>query len=83
MKVYPEYETTINNPSPKPESVINEQLSKQEICNDNQDNNGNGLVDEACPSMDNNNDNNQNATPIPEQEICGDLLDNDGNGLGG
>ena len=31
----------------------------------------------------NNNDNNQNATPIPEQEICGDLLDNDGNGLGG
>jgi hypothetical protein len=69
---------------PKAENSGNEQLPaapEQEICNDNQDNNGNGLVDEACPSMNNISDNNQNTAPIPEQEICGDLQDNDGNGL--
>ena len=73
-------ETSINNPLPKPESSINEQLPEQEICNDNQDNDGNGLVDENCVPVGNNNDENQN-TAIPEQEICGDLIDNDGNGL--
>jgi hypothetical protein len=73
-------ETSISNPLPKPESSINEQLPEQEICNDNQDNDGNGLVDENCVPVANNNDENQN-TAIPEQEICGDLIDNDGNGL--
>ncbi|HET7241752.1 MAG TPA: hypothetical protein VFI64_00285 [Nitrososphaeraceae archaeon] len=72
-------ETSINNPLPQPESSINEQLPEQEICNDNQDNDGNGMVDENC-GVSNNNDGNQN-TVIPEQEICGDLVDNDGNGL--
>jgi hypothetical protein len=96
-------ETTINNPSPKPESSINEisnnndgnqntiinpspelgvnaQLPEQEICNDNEDNDGNGVVDENCQPVSNNNDGNKN-TAIPEQEICGDQIDNDGNGL--
>ena len=41
-------ETSINNPLPKAESSVNEQLPEQEICNDNQDNDGNGLVDENC-----------------------------------
>jgi hypothetical protein len=73
-------ETSIKNPLPKPESSINEQLPEQEICNDNQDNDGNGLVDENCVPVGNNSNENQN-TAIPEQEICGDLIDNDGNGL--
>jgi hypothetical protein len=72
-------EISINNPLPQPESSINEQLPEQEICNDNQDNDGNGVVDENC-GVSNNNDGNQN-TVIPEQEICGDLIDNNGNGL--
>jgi hypothetical protein len=44
-------ETSINNPLPKAENSVDEQLPEQELCNDNQDNNGNGLVDEACPSI--------------------------------
>ena len=60
--------------------MAGEQLPEQEICNDNQDKDGNGLVDENCVPVGNNNDENQN-TVIPEQEICGDLIDNDGNGL--
>ena len=73
-------ETSINNPLPKPESSINEQLPEQEICNDDQDTDGNGLVDENCLPVSNNNEGIQNKV-IPEQEICGDLIDNDGNGL--
>jgi hypothetical protein len=71
-------QNTIINPSP--ELGVNAQLPEQEICNDNQDNDGNGMVDENCQPVSNNNDENQNTT-IPEQEICGDLIDNDGNGL--
>ena len=73
-------ETSINSALPKAENSINEQLPEQEICNDNEDNDGNGVVDENCQPVNNNNDGNQN-TVIPEQEICGDLIDNDGNGL--
>lgn len=73
-------ETTISNPSPEPEDSINEQLPEQEICNDDQDNDGNDLVDENCQPVSNYDDGNQNSV-IPEQEICGDLIDNDGNGL--
>jgi hypothetical protein len=73
-------ENSINNPLPKPESSINEQLPEQEICNDDQDTDGNGLVDENCQPVSNNNEGIQNKV-IPEQEICGDLIDNDGNGL--
>ena len=73
-------EISINNPLPKPDSSINEQLPEQKICNDDQDTDGNGLVDENCQPDSNNNEGNQNKV-IPEQEICGDLIDNDGNGL--
>jgi hypothetical protein len=73
-------ETSINSPLPKAENSKNEQLPEQEICNDNEDNDGNGVVDENCQPVNNNNDGNQK-TAIPEQEICGDLIDNDGNGL--
>jgi hypothetical protein len=68
-----------NSPLPNDENLAGEQLPEQEICNNNQDNDGNGVVDENC-GVSNNNDENQN-TVIPEQEICGDLKDNDGNGL--
>jgi hypothetical protein len=74
-------EITTNSPLPNDENSIDDQIPVQELCNDNQDNNGNGLVDEACPSMNNISDNNHNTAPIPEQEICGDSQDNDGNGL--
>ncbi len=50
-------ETSINNPLPKAENSVNEQLPEQEICNDNQDNDGNGVVDEMCEI---------NATPNPD-----------------
>src|SRR4029078_1208117 len=59
-------ETSINNPLPKPESSINEQLPEQEICNDDQDTDGNGLVDENCQPVSNNNEGIQNKV-IPEQ----------------
>jgi len=72
-------EINTNSPLPNGENLAGEQLPEQEICNDNQDNDGNGVVDENC-GVSNNNDGNQN-TVIPEQEICGDLVDNDGNGL--
>ena len=62
-------ETSINSALPKAENSINEQLPEQEICNDNEDNDGNGVVDENCQPVNNNNDGNQN-TVIPEQEIC-------------
>ena len=68
-----------NGPLSNDENLVGEQVPEQEICNDNQDNDGNGVVDENCGAS-NNNDENQN-TVIPEQEICGDLVDNDGNGL--
>ena len=68
-----------NSPLSNDENLVGEQVPEQEICNDNQDNDGNGVVDENCGAS-NNNDENQN-TVIPEQEICGDLVDNDGNGL--
>jgi hypothetical protein len=68
-----------NSPLPNDENLAGKQLPEQEICNANQDNDGNGVVDENC-GVSNNNDENQN-TVIPEQEICGDLIDNDGNGL--
>ncbi|MGA7010222.1 MAG: hypothetical protein WB612_10850 [Nitrososphaeraceae archaeon] len=68
-----------NSPLSNDENLVGEQVPEQEICNDNQDNDGNGVVDENCGAI-NNNDENQN-TVIPEQEICGDLVDNDGNGL--
>jgi hypothetical protein len=73
-------ETSADIGLPKTENSVNEQLPEQEICNDDQDNDGNGLVDENCQPVGNNNEGNQN-TAIPEQEICGDLIDNDGNGL--
>ncbi|MGB8101355.1 MAG: hypothetical protein WCE96_06720, partial [Nitrososphaeraceae archaeon] len=68
-----------NSPLSNDENLVGEQVPEQEICNDNQDNDGNGVVDENCGAS-NNNDEHQNAV-IPEQEICGDLVDNDGNGL--
>ena len=68
-----------NSPLSNDENLVGEQVPEKEICNDNQDNDGNGVVDENCGAI-NNNDENQN-TVIPEQEICGDLVDNDGNGL--
>ena len=64
----------------KSENSINEQLPEQEICDDNEDNDGNGVVDENCQPVSDNTDGNQN-TVMPEQEICGDLIDNDGNGV--
>src|SRR6476659_5317621 len=68
-----------NSPLSNDENLVGEQVPEQEICNDNQDNDGNGVVDENCGAS-NNNEENQN-TVTPEQEICGDLVDNDGNGL--
>jgi hypothetical protein len=73
-------EISTTSPLPNDENLVGAQLPEQEICNDNQDNDGNGMVDENCQPVSNNNDGNQN-TVIPEQEICGDLIDNDGNGL--
>jgi hypothetical protein len=73
-------EINTNSPLPNGENLAGEQLPEQEICNDNQDNDGNGMVDENCKPVSNNNDQNQN-TVVPEQEICGDLVGNDGNGL--
>ncbi|MGA8564192.1 MAG: hypothetical protein WB587_05515 [Nitrososphaeraceae archaeon] len=62
----------------------------KEICNDGQDNNGDGLVDENCGSesitkiMEDSVASHQNAsigTPLPESEICNDGQDNNGDGL--
>ncbi|MGA9218403.1 MAG: hypothetical protein WBZ50_07175 [Nitrososphaeraceae archaeon] len=62
----------------------------KEICNDGQDNNGNGLVDENCGSesitkiVEDSVASHQNAsigTPLPESEICNDGQDNNGDGL--
>jgi hypothetical protein len=73
---------------------INSPIPEQEICGDLKDNDGNGLVDENCGfvSNDNQQSNSNSPTPvsntnsntqntIPEQEVCGDLKDNDDNGL--
>jgi hypothetical protein len=62
----------------------------EEICNDGQDNNGDGLVDENCGSegamktVEDSLVSHQNAsigTPLPESEICNDGQDNNGDGL--
>ena len=37
-----------NSPLSNDENLVGEQLPEQEICNDNQDNDGNGVVDENC-----------------------------------
>ena len=64
--------------------------SLDEICNDGQDNNGDGLVDENCGSesitkiVEDSVISHQNAsigTPLPESEICNDGQDNNGDGL--
>jgi hypothetical protein len=64
--------------------------SLDEICNDGQDNNGDGLVDENCGSesitkiVEDSVISRQNAsigTPLPESEICNDGQDNNGDGL--
>jgi hypothetical protein len=58
--------------------------SLDEICNDRQDNNGDGLVDENCGSESITKiveDNASNGTPLPESEICNDGQDNNGDGL--
>jgi hypothetical protein len=63
---------------------------QEEICNDGQDNNGDGLVDENCGSesitkiLEDSVASHQNAsidTPLPESEICNDGQDNNGDGL--
>jgi hypothetical protein len=63
----------------------NSPIPEQEICGDSQDNDGNGLVDEGCGLVGNEDgggaSNNNPSTSNPEREICGDLKDNDGNGL--
>ena len=43
-----------------------------EICGDNQDNDGDGEIDEGCPDP---------GTCIPETEKCGDNIDNNCNGI--
>ena len=62
----------------------------EEICNDGQDNNGDGLVDENCGSesitkiLEDSVVSHQNtsiSTPLPESEICNDGQDNNGDGL--
>ncbi|MGA7140444.1 MAG: hypothetical protein WBX29_00390 [Nitrososphaeraceae archaeon] len=62
----------------------------KEICNDGQDNDGDGLVDENCGSesitkiVEDSVASHQNAsigTPLPESEICNDGQDNNGDGL--
>jgi hypothetical protein len=56
----------------------------EEICNDGQDNNGDGLVDENCGSesaMKTVEDNAPIGTHLPELEICNDGQDNNGDGL--
>ena len=64
--------------------------SLEEICNDGQDNNGDGVVDENCGSesitkiVEDSVASHQNAsigTPLPESEICNDGQDNNGDGL--
>ena len=64
--------------------------SLDEICNDGQDNNGDGLVDKNCGSesitkiVEDSVISHQNAsigTPLPESEICNDGQDNNGDGL--
>jgi hypothetical protein len=64
------------------DSLIQEKVAKPEICGDNQDNDGNGKIDEYCTVGDvpQGDDNNQSTPVVPEQEICGDGQDNDGNG---
>ncbi|MDW0256201.1 MAG: hypothetical protein QN732_07660, partial [Nitrososphaeraceae archaeon] len=64
------------------DSLIQEKVAKPEICEDNQDNDGNGKIDEYCTVGDipQGDDNNQSPPVVPEQEICGDDQDNDGNG---
>ncbi|MDW0339193.1 MAG: hypothetical protein QN597_02945 [Nitrososphaeraceae archaeon] len=64
------------------DSLIQEKVAKPEICEDNQDNDGNGQIDEYCTVGDipQGDDNNQSPPVVPEQEICGDGQDNDGNG---
>ncbi|MDW0203973.1 MAG: hypothetical protein QOA17_08380 [Nitrososphaeraceae archaeon] len=64
------------------DSLIQEKVAKPEICEDNQDNDGNGKIDEYCTVGDipQGDDNNQSPPVVPEQEICGDGQDNDGNG---
>jgi hypothetical protein len=59
-------------------------LPESEICNDGQDNNGDGLVDENCGSESITKiveDNTPSGTPLPESEICNDGQDNNGDGL--
>jgi len=58
--------------------------SLDEICNDGQDNNGDGLVDENCGSENITKiveDNAPIGTQLPESEICNDGQDNNGDGL--
>jgi hypothetical protein len=58
--------------------------SLEEICNDGQDNNGDGVVDENCGSESITKiveDNAPIGTPLPESEICNDGQDNNGDGL--
>ncbi|MDW0241335.1 MAG: hypothetical protein QOK55_11125, partial [Nitrososphaeraceae archaeon] len=64
------------------DSLIQEKVAKPEICEDNQDNDGNGKIDEYCTVGDipQGDDNNQSPPVVPVQEICGDDQDNDGNG---
>ena len=64
------------------DSLIQEKVAKPEICGDDQDNDGNGQIDEYCTVGDipQGDDNNPSPPVVPEQEICGDGQDNDGNG---
>ena len=57
-------------------SLVQEKVAKPEICEDGQDNDGNGQIDEYC----NVSNPPQGDDQSPEQEICGDGQDNDGNG---
>ncbi|CAN5637774.1 hypothetical protein BH18THE1_BH18THE1_07300 [soil metagenome] len=61
------------------DSMIQEKVARPEICRDDQDNDGNGQIDEYCivgdASQDDvpqGDDNNQSPPVGPEQEICGD-----------
>jgi len=65
-------------------------VRQEEICNDGQDNNGDGLVDENCGSgsitkmVEDGLVSHQNVSdgiPLPESEICNDGQDNNGDGL--
>ncbi|HEY7080154.1 MAG TPA: hypothetical protein VH500_10665 [Nitrososphaeraceae archaeon] len=55
-------------------------LPESENCGEHQEHDENGMVDENCESITNQDTQSYSTTPIPEQELCGDSEDNDGNG---